>query len=68
MPDAIETEGAWDIQTIEFIEELGKRITAVTNGLVSENLHYHTRGNEVSFLNTFSEDQLSHFNHTIFPN
>ena len=31
VPVAIETGGAWDIEAIEFIEILGKRITTVTN-------------------------------------
>ena len=62
LPAAIETGGAWDIQAIEFIEELGKWITAVTNEPPETQYLFQIinitiqRGNEVSFLNTFSED------------
>ena len=50
------------IQVIEFIEELGKRITAVTNEPIETQYLFHNifmaiqRAIAVSFLNTFSED------------
>ena len=62
VPVAIETEGAWDIQAIEFIDELGKRITTATNEQIATQCLFHRisisiqRGNTVSFLNKFSED------------
>ena len=62
VPVAIDTEGAWDIQAIEFIEELGKRITAAANELMEtqylfQRIHIAIqRVTAVAFLNTFSED------------
>ena len=62
MPAAIETGGAWDIQAIEFIKELGKRIMALRNEPMETQYLFQRifiaiqRGNVVSFLNTFSED------------
>ena len=62
VPVAIETGGAWDMQTIEFIEELSKRITAVTNEPMETQYLFQRitiaiqQSNAVSFLNTFSED------------
>ena len=59
---AIETGGAWDIQAIEFIEELGKLVTAVTNEPMETSYLFQIisiakqPGNVVSLLNTFSED------------
>ena len=50
------------MQAIEFIEELGKRIAAVTNEPMETQYLFQIisiaiqRGNSVSFLNTFSED------------
>ena len=62
VPVAVETGGAWNIQAIEFIEELGKRITAVTNEPMDTQYLFQRIsiaiqwGNAVSFLKTFSED------------
>ena len=62
VPVAIETGGAWDIQAIEFIEELGKQITAAANEPMEtqylfQRIHIAIqRGTAVAFLNTFSED------------
>ena len=62
VPVAIKTGGAWDIQAIEFIEELGKRITAVINEPMETQYLFQRisiaiqRGNAVSFLNPFSDD------------
>ena len=62
VPVAIETEGAWDIQASDFIQELGKRITVCTKDPKETQYPFQQlsmtiqRGNAVSFLNTFSAD------------
>ena len=61
VPVAIETSGALCPQSAEFIEDLGKRITTITNEpLETTYLHQRMsvtlqRGNPVAFRNTFPE-------------
>ena len=58
---AIETSGAWCSQSAEFIEDLGRRITTITNEPLETTYLYQRmsvtlqRGNAVAYRNTFSE-------------
>ena len=58
---AVETSGAWCSQSAQFIEDLGRRITAVTNEPLETTYLYQRlsvslqRGNAVAFNNTFLE-------------
>ena len=61
VPVVIETSGAWCPQSAEFIEDLGRRITTITNEPL-ETTHLYQRmsetlqrGNAVVFRNTFPE-------------
>ena len=61
VPIAMETSGSWCSQSAQFIEDLGRRITGVTNEpLETSYLHQRLsvsfqRGNAVAFNNTFKE-------------
>ena len=60
VPIAVETSGAWSPQSTEFIEELGRRISTITNEPETTYLFQRLsttlqRGNAVAFRNTFSE-------------
>ena len=61
VPIASETSGAWCPQSAEFIEELGRRISTITNEPLETTYLFHRlsitlqRGNAVAFRNTFSE-------------
>ena len=61
VPVAIETIGAWCPQSAEFIEDLGRRITTITNEPLETTYLYQRmwvtlhRGNAVAFRNTFPE-------------
>ena len=61
VPVAIETSGAGCPQSAEFIEDLGRRITAITNEPLETTYMYQRmsvtlqRGNAVAFRNTFPE-------------
>ena len=58
---AVETSGAWCSESAHFIEDLGRRITAVTNEPLETTYLYRRlsvslqRGNAVAFNNTFPE-------------
>ena len=64
VPIAVETSGAWCSQSAQFIEDLGRRITAVTNELLETTYLYQRlsvslqRGNAVAFNNTFPETEF----------
>ena len=61
VPIAVQTSGAWCSQSAQFIEDLGRRITAVTNEPLETTYLYQRlsvslqRGNAVAFNNTFPE-------------
>ena len=61
VPIAVETSGAWCSQSTQFIEDLGRRITAVTNEPLETTYLYQRfsvslqPGNAVAFNNTFTE-------------
>ena len=61
VPVTIETTGAWCPQSAEFIEDLGRQITTITNEpLETTNLYQKMsvtlqRGNAVAFCNNFPE-------------
>ena len=61
VPIAFETSGAWSPQSTEFIEELGRRISTITNEPLETTYLFQRlsttlqRGNAVAFRNTFSE-------------
>ena len=61
VPVAIEISGAWCPQSAEFIEDLGRRITTITNEPFETTYLYQRmsgtlqRGNAVVFRNTFPE-------------
>jgi hypothetical protein len=61
-PIDIETGGTWNNLAIEFAQELGKRITAVTNEPLETQYLFQRismapqRGNVVSFQSTFNFD------------
>ena len=56
---AVETSGAWCPQSTEFIEELGRRISTITNEPLETTYLFERlpitlqRGNAVAFRNTF---------------
>ena len=60
VPIAIETGGAWDQEAIEFIQELGKRISVVPQEpkdmqhLFQQLFMAIQRGNAVTFLKSFT--------------
>ena len=59
LPVAVETAGAWNQSAIELIQEIGRRITAVTEDARETVLLFQClsialqRGNAVAFLATF---------------
>ena len=61
VPIAVDTSGAWCSQSAQFIEDLGRKITAVTNEPLETIYLYQRlsvslqRGNAVAFNNTFTE-------------
>ena len=57
---AVETSGAWCSQSARFVEDIGRRITAVTNAIETTYLYQRLsvslqRGNALAFNNTFPE-------------
>ena len=58
VPIALKTSGAWYSQSAQFVEDLGMRITAITNEHLETNYLYQRlsvslqRGNAVAFNNT----------------
>ena len=66
MPIAVETSGAWCSQSAQFVEDLRRRITAVTNEHLETTYLYQRlsvslqRGNAVAFNNTFPETKFFH--------
>mgnify|MGYP003460175003 CR=1 FL=1 len=62
-PIAIETSGAWNDQAVDIVQEIGKRITAVTEDpLETMYLFQHIsmaiqRGNAIAFLSTFDNGE-----------
>ena len=61
VPVAIKTSGVWCSQFVQFIEDLGRLITAITNEPIETTYLYQRmsvtlqKGNEVAFHNTFPE-------------
>ena len=61
VPIAVEQSGAWCSQSAQFVEDLGRRITAFNNEPLETIYIYHRlsvtlqRGNAVEFNNTFPE-------------
>ena len=61
-PIAIETGGAWDELALEFITELGRKISGVTQEPCETQFLFQRlsislqRGNAVAFMNTFSSE------------
>ena len=61
VPIAVETSGAWCNQSAQFIEDLGRRINAITNDPLETTYLFQRlsvalqRGNAVAFSNTFPE-------------
>jgi len=62
IPVAIETAGTWNIRAVELVQELGRRITAVTEDTRETTYLFQRlsvafqRGNVVSFHSTFTTD------------
>ena len=62
IPIAIDTGGPWNCEALEFISELGKRITQITlEALETQYLFQRLsislhRGNEIAFRNTFTTE------------
>ena len=69
VPIAIDTSGAWNNETIEIVQEIGKRIKSITNDLNKTNYLFQRistaikRGNAVSFLNIYSHEQERQLDH-----
>ena len=63
-PIAIETAGSLDVQALEVIEEIGRRITEATEDPKETTYLFQRlsmairRGNAVSFFNTFDENHV----------
>ena len=61
VPIAVETSGVWSNQSAQFIEDLGRRINAITNDPLETTYLFQRlsvalqRGNAVAFSNTFPE-------------
>ena len=61
VPIAVETNGAWCNQFAQFIEDLGRRINAITHDPLQTTYLFQRlfvalqRGNAVAFSNTFPE-------------
>ena len=59
VPFAVKTSGAWCSQSAQFVEDLGRKITAVTNEHLETTYLYQRlsvslkRGNAAAFNNTF---------------
>ena len=59
LPEAVETAGAWNQSAIQLIQEIGRRVTAVTEDSTETVLLFQRlsiglqRGNEVAFLAIF---------------
>ena len=59
-PVAIETAGTWHHQAVELVQELGRRATIITGDSRETTYLFQQlsvalqKGNEVSFLNTFT--------------
>ena len=63
-PIAIETAGSWDVQALEVIEEIGRRITEATKD-PKETMYLFQRlsmaiqrCNTLSFFNTFDKNHV----------
>ena len=63
-PIAIESVGSWDVQALEVIEEIGRRVTEATEDpKVTMDLYQRLsmaiqRGNALSFFNTFDKNHV----------
>jgi len=64
MPTAIETAGSWDQQAIDATENIGRRISIITESPL-ETIHLFQRisvavqrGNAVSFMSTFDNEAI----------
>ena len=70
-PIAIETAGSWDVQALEVIEEIGRRVMEATEDPKEPMYLFQRlsmtiqRGNAPSFFNTFDKNHASQS--TIFP-
>ena len=63
-PIAIETAGSWDVQALEVIEEIGRRVTEATEDPKETMYLFHRlsiaiqSGNALSFFNTFDKNHI----------
>jgi len=63
MPIAVETAGSWNQQAVDAIKDIGRRISVITEEPLGTIHLFHRisvaiqRGNAVSFMSTFDDDQ-----------
>ena len=64
VPIAVETGGSWNAQAIEFVQDLGRRISEVTNEPLETQFLFQRlsmavqRGNSIAYKSTFPADNF----------
>ena len=60
VPISVETGGSWNVQAVEFVQDLGKRISEVTNEPMETQFLFSAcqRGNAIAFKSTFPADNF----------
>ena len=64
VPISVETGGSWNVQAVEFVQDLGKRISEVTNEPMETQFLFQRlsmavqRGNAIAFKSTFPADNF----------
>lgn len=64
VPISVETGGSWNAQAEEFVQDLGKRISEVTNEPMETQFLFQRlsmavqRGNAIAFKSTFPADNV----------
>ena len=64
VPIAVETGGSWNAQAIEFVQDLGRRISEVTNEPLETQFLFQRlsmavqRGNAIAYKSTFPADNF----------
>jgi hypothetical protein len=61
---AVETGGSWNVQAVEFVQDLGRRISEVTNEPLEMQFLFQRlpmavqRGNAIAYKSTFPADNF----------
>jgi hypothetical protein len=64
IPIAVETGGSWNVQAVKFVQDLGRRISEVTNEPLETQFLFQCllmavqRGNAIAYKSTFLADNF----------